>query len=96
MVKSVNGSCAARSCGLRGGMQDNRNVTTETAEELVDRLLVADIDTFMLVPGDGFLQEVSIPSGAGLVAKKGFSHVVVDANHIKAFLGKQAHGCRAN
>ena len=73
---------------LGGGVDDQGDVLAELAEQVFDRLTVADVEVMMLIIRDGLDEFPAAGQRGRAVAEKPASQVIVNADHPEALLGK--------
>ena len=82
--------------GLRGGVDDQLDRAPVAREERVDPLAVADVHLLPAEVLDLGGETVRGGRGGGLGAEEVGAHVVLDADHVEALLGEEAHRLRAD
>jgi hypothetical protein len=77
-------------------MDDQSDVLGGLAEQIFDRLPVADVKIVMLIIGHGLDEPLPVGQGGRLPAEKPLAEIVVNARHFEAFAGEALDALRAN
>jgi hypothetical protein len=77
-------------------VNDQGRVLAEPAEQIFDRLPVADVEVVVLIIRHGFDEPLPVGQGGRLLAEKPLPEIVVNARHFEVFAGEALDALRAN
>jgi len=82
--------CVRIACGpvvgrLGGGVDDQGDVLAELAEQVFDRLTVADVEVVMLIIREGLDEFLAVAERGRFLAEKPLAQVIVNANDFEIF-----------
>ena len=81
---------------LGGGVDDGHDIVGVAGEQALHRHGVTNVGIDVAVAPDVGLETPAVGRRAGGGAEEGLAHVVVDADHVEALVGEQAHGFGAD